>query len=83
MIQLLLDIKAEVDAATPDQMYLPPERLAYFEPRYDQLIAQGLEANPPPADPPPMPAVCLGRGGVGVCRLSYSVAASAMSVSIP
>jgi transposase len=53
MIQLLLDIKAEVDAAAPDQMSLPPERLAYFEPRYDELIAQGLEANPPPADPPP------------------------------
>jgi transposase len=53
MMQLLLDIKAEVDAALPEQMSLPPERLAHFEQRYDQLIAQGLAANPPPADPPP------------------------------
>ena len=53
MMQLLLDIKAEVDAAPPEQMSLPPERLAHFEQRYDELIAQGLGANPPPADPPP------------------------------
>ena len=53
MMQLLLDIKAEVDAALPEQMSLPPERLAHFEQRYDELIAQGLATNPPPADPPP------------------------------
>jgi transposase len=53
MMQLLLHIKAEVDAAPPEQMSLPPERLAYFEQRYDERIAQGLEANPLPADPPP------------------------------
>ena len=53
MMQLLLDIKEEVDAAPPEQMSLSPERLAHFEQRYDELIAQGLEANPPPADPPP------------------------------
>jgi transposase len=53
MMQLLLDIKAEVDVAPPEQMSLPAERLAHFEQRYDELIAQGLEANPPPADPPP------------------------------
>ena len=53
MMQLLLDIKAEVDAAPSEQMFLPPERLAHFEQRYDQLIAQGLAANPPPVDPPP------------------------------
>jgi len=53
MMQLLLDIKAEVDAAPPEQMSLSLERLAHFEQRYDELIAQGLEANPPPADPPP------------------------------
>ena len=53
MMQLLLDIKAEVEAAPPEQMSLSPERLAHFEHRYDELIAQGLEANPPPADPPP------------------------------
>ena len=53
MMQLLLDIKAEVEAAPPEQMSLSPERLAHFEQRYDELIAQGLEANPPPVDPPP------------------------------
>jgi transposase len=53
MMHLLLDIKAEVDAAPPEPMSLPPERLAYFEQRYDELIAKGLAANPPPADPPP------------------------------
>ena len=53
MVQLLLDIKAEVDATPVDQMSLPPDRLAHFERRYDELMAQGLETNPPPADPPP------------------------------
>ena len=53
MIQVLLDIKAEIDAAPLEQMSLAPERLTHFEQRYDQLIGQGLEANPPPADPPP------------------------------
>jgi len=52
MVRLLLDIKAEVDAAPVDQMSLPPNRLAHFERCYDELMAQGLEANPPPADPP-------------------------------
>jgi len=51
MIRLLLDIKAEVDAAPPDWMALPPERIAHFEGRYDALLRQGFEANPPP-DPP-------------------------------
>jgi transposase len=53
MIQLLLNIKAEVDATPADHMSLPPERLAHFEQRYHELMAQGLEANPPPADPLP------------------------------
>jgi transposase len=53
MMQLLLDIKAEVNTALPEQRSLPPERLAHFEHRYDELIAQGLKANPPPVDPPP------------------------------
>jgi transposase len=53
MINLLLDIKAEVDVAPADHLSLPPERLAYFGQRYDELISQGLAANPPPADPPP------------------------------
>jgi transposase len=53
MARLLLDIKAEVAAARPDRPSLPFERTAHFEQRYDELIAQGLEANPPPANPPP------------------------------
>jgi transposase len=53
MSQVLLDIKAEVDAAPLEHMSLAPERLTHFEQRYDELIGQGLEANPPPAHPPP------------------------------
>jgi transposase len=53
MAQLLLDIKDEVQAAPLEQTTLSPELLAHFEQRYDELIAQGLKANPPPADPPP------------------------------
>jgi transposase len=53
MFKLLLDIKAEVDVAPADQMSLASERLVHFEHRYDELIAQGLAANPPPTDPPP------------------------------
>jgi transposase len=52
MIELLLAIKTEVEATPPPQMSLPPERLVHFEQRYDDLIAQGLQANPPPAPPP-------------------------------
>jgi len=50
MTKLLLDIKAEVDAAPQNWVSLTSERLAYFEQRYDALIAQGLAVNPPPAD---------------------------------
>jgi len=53
MVQLLLDIKAEVDTSAPGQMSLAPDRLIHFEQRYDCLIAQGLQLNPPPAQPPP------------------------------
>jgi transposase len=53
MIRVLLNIKAEVDAAPLEQMSLAPERLTHFEQRYDELISQGLKANPPPAGPPP------------------------------
>ncbi len=49
---LLLDIKAEVEAAQPEQMTLSPDRLTHFEKRYDDLIERGLVANPPPANPP-------------------------------
>lgn len=53
MIQLLLDIKAEVDAVSADQTSLEPDRLSHFEECYDKIVSQGLAANPPPADPPP------------------------------
>jgi transposase len=53
MIQLLLDIKAAVAAGAPDQISLATDQLTDFGQRYDELIAQGLEANPPPANPPP------------------------------
>lgn len=53
MGQLLLDIKAEVEAAPQDHLSLPSQRLAFFEGQYDTLIAQGLAANPPPSEPPP------------------------------
>jgi transposase len=53
MSQVLLDIKAEVEAAPPEHTSLAPERLTHFEQRYDELISQGLEANPPPAYPLP------------------------------
>lgn len=53
MAQLLRDIKAEVEDTPPPAMSLPPDRLAYYEDQYNQLIAKGLAANPPPDDPPP------------------------------
>ena len=52
MAGLLLDIKAEVEAAQPEQMTLSLDRLAHIEKRYDDLIEQGLTANPPPVTPP-------------------------------
>jgi hypothetical protein len=43
MSQLLLDIKAEVEATLLEQMSLAPERLTHFQQRYDELISQGLD----------------------------------------
>ncbi len=48
MKSLLREIKDKVEQTRPHQNHLPPEIIADFEQRYDQLIAQGLEANPPP-----------------------------------
>jgi len=53
MAQLLLDIKAEVAQTALVAEALPPDRITYFEQRYDHLLQQGFAANPPPADPPP------------------------------
>jgi transposase len=54
MIGLLLEIKAEVEAAPLEWTGLPPDRCQHYETCYDDLLRQGFEANPPP-DPPPKP----------------------------
>ena len=48
MQSLLREIKDQVEQTRSHQDHLPPEIIAAFEQRYDQLIAQGLKANPPP-----------------------------------
>ena len=53
MAKLLLSIKAEVEAAPASAMSLSPERLAHYEAEYDQVIAEGMAANPPPSAPSP------------------------------
>ncbi len=53
MTQLLGEIKQTVEQLRPHQTACAPEQLAHFEQRYDQLLAQGFEANPPPDPPPP------------------------------
>lgn len=53
MARLLLDIKAEVAQTALVAETLPSERITHFEQRYDDLLQQGLAANPPSADPPP------------------------------
>ena len=53
MARLLLDIKAEVEAAPPDWTTLPPDRIIHYERRYQEILQQGFAANPPPAQPVP------------------------------
>jgi len=53
MAHLLLDSKAEVAQTALVAEALPPERITHFEQRYDNLLQQGLAANPPSTDPPP------------------------------
>jgi transposase len=52
MIELLVEIKDAVEAAKTQQQITPSDpQLADFEARYEQLILQGLQANPPPPEP--------------------------------
>jgi transposase len=53
MAQLLRKILAEVEATPAPMISLPADRLAHYEAKYDQLIAKGLAANPPPEVSPP------------------------------
>lgn len=54
MSKLLLDSKDAVDTEkSHHKTTLAAEQLSRFEQRYDEIIAQGLEANPPPVIPPP------------------------------
>ncbi len=53
LAQLLCEIYQTVELARPQQTTLTSAQLAHFEQRYDQLITQGLAANPPPNPPPP------------------------------
>jgi transposase len=56
MAKLLVEIKETVQIAQQQsQTCLSAEQLGQFERRYDQLIAEGLKANPPPAPPEPGP----------------------------
>jgi transposase len=47
MVKLLVEIKAAVDEARPEQRQLPEDKLAAFATRYDRVIAEGLSVNPP------------------------------------
>ena len=53
MSELLIEIKEAVgEAKKQEQSTLTDRQQTDFEARYNQVIAQGLEANPPPPDPP-------------------------------
>lgn len=53
LIDLLIEIKGTTEKAKQaGQTALTSPQQVDFEARYDELIAQGLDANPPPPDPP-------------------------------
>jgi transposase len=54
MTQLLVEVKTAVETVQAEgQTALTAAQLADFDARYDQLIQQGLQANPPPPETPP------------------------------
>lgn len=53
MAHLLLDIKAQVAQTALVADALTPEQITHFEQRYDDILQQGFQANPPPIEPPP------------------------------
>lgn len=56
MAALLLEIKQAVEVAkSSDRTSLLPDQVAHFEAYYDELIALGLRANPPPEPDPTQP----------------------------
>src|SRR5262244_2182700 len=48
MAKLLVEIKAAVEEARPVHSQLPEAQRAAFVRRYDRVMAEGLQANPPP-----------------------------------
>ena len=52
MIRCLLDIKKEVDQARLYKDELDSDKIEEFEGRFDKIIAEGLELNPPPQKEP-------------------------------
>jgi transposase len=52
MAELLLAIKAAVQATPEPAMSLAPPELEAFEKRYDAVVQSGFEANPAPVSPP-------------------------------
>ncbi len=55
MQKLLLEIKRAVSAAQPDRDSLLPNQISDFEKRYDAIVEAGLQANPLPEPPEPLP----------------------------
>lgn len=53
LAQLLVDIKTAVEQVRPLQDQLAVEQIADWAARYDRLIEQGLDANPPPQSAQP------------------------------
>jgi hypothetical protein len=47
-MDVLLEIKAQVEISKMSRPGLSAEQIALFEQRYEDLIEQGLQANPPP-----------------------------------